>query len=181
MCVRREYVHFLSSLPKFTMGSPDIETWRVTTSGSAGIEADDGLEIDDIPGGLGDARVDWPAFIEEYAMQKVLSSKTKERTAFLNGQLAALAKDTGMSSSMRIKPCSMALEILDSEAFDLFRVLVITYPRYIDQASREAVERALLLLASRRSVLVHIIQWIKTEAERVCSGGSSRLVNAMLI
>ena len=80
------------------MSSPDIETWRVAASGSAGTNADDGLEIDDVPGGLVDARADWPAFIEQHALPKVLSSKTKERTNFINEQISALARNPGKSS-----------------------------------------------------------------------------------
>lgn len=70
--------------------------------------------------------------------------------------------------------CSLSLDLSDSEAHDLFQLLTTTYARYIDQPSREAVESVLLMLASRDSTLDHTVQWIRTEAERVCSGGAAR-------
>ena len=75
------------------MGKADIETWRVSASGSSGMDDDTGDTNDELFS-LASAREDWLAFTQ-YALRRVLSSKTKERTLFLNEHLMALLKDSG--------------------------------------------------------------------------------------
>lgn len=67
---------------------------------------------------------------------------------------------------------------------DIFSLLTLTYPRYIDVGSREATEhvlRSLVLRTDERSsqkvsrVVHDIIKWISLESSQVAKRGSSRL------
>lgn len=78
----------------------------------------------------------------------------------------------------------------DYQAWDIFLLLVLTLPRFIDNKSRDAVLEVLRSLASRdplfvghnnkeaeiEGILPKIAQWINAESARVCSPGVRRCV-----
>lgn len=71
----------------------------------------------------------------------------------------------------------LSSELSSTEALGIFRLLILTYPRYIDQPSREAVEAVIKELINREGgILEQATGWIRTEAGRICDKGSSRYV-----
>ena len=68
-----------------------------------------------------------------------------------------------------------------AQTAQVFELLTITYPRYIDRASRDAAEALgveLLKVDERRNdkygVAEHIISWLHAESSRICSKGAQR-------
>ena len=71
---------------------------------------------------------------------------------------------------------------------DVFRLLTLTYPRYVDSASREAVENTLHVLITRdvpghkeselgnNEVLQEILDWLSAESLQVGKRGAARYV-----
>ncbi|KAG6844943.1 hypothetical protein H0H87_002276 [Tephrocybe sp. NHM501043] len=104
---------------------------------------------------------DWEKSLE-YAQNILLGAKAKERTLFLQDELLSLAKHAGT-------------------------LLTLTYPRYLDNASRDAVEavgmefirrdelRALPSSAANEiklGVTEQILGWLSTEVARLVKRGS---------
>ncbi|KAH8110478.1 ARM repeat-containing protein [Phellopilus nigrolimitatus] len=140
------------------MGKPDIESWIASTS-APNRDLDNDGDLEESGFSWEQARGDLPAFLQR-AQRRLLSSKTKERTSFLTETLLPLVKSSDLSNA---------------EALNTFRVVILTYPRYIDQASRKAVEDVIKELVSHEDGIVEqIIGWIRTEAGRICEKGISR-------
>ncbi|KAI5120166.1 hypothetical protein M0805_008433 [Coniferiporia weirii] len=137
------------------MSKPDIKSWIASTTGTDHLESEGDLNSGFNPEHALD---DWQAFLQ-YAQKRLLSSKTNWRTSFLREQVLLLAKSSNLSST---------------QASNIFRILVLTYPRYIDQLSRGAVEDVIKELARREDgILDQVIAWARMEAGRICGKGTS--------
>ncbi|KZV97501.1 ARM repeat-containing protein [Exidia glandulosa HHB12029] len=135
------------------MSGVDIHTWIANSS------MDDDDEHDERSNELnwdGDAR-NWPRVVDR-AHHAVLQSSTKARTEFLEGQLLPIVTK-GLDAGKQL---------------DIFRVLTLTYQRYIDYPSRNAVERVVkALYDSQTEASPRIAQWILKEAERIVAAAGS--------
>ncbi|KAF8959922.1 armadillo-type protein [Flammula alnicola] len=115
---------------------------------------------------------DWPRSLE-YAQTLLLNEKTKGRKIFLQEELLSLAKHGDLSLS---------------QILDVFKLLTLTYPRYSDSGSREAVEAVGLELVRRDElrgteegakdevrlgVAEQILGWLSNEIGRLAKRGSS--------
>lgn len=141
------------------MGAPEIESWIASSTTSR-------LDEDDEDGGtegavfsLDRARDDWSGFLQ-HAQRRILSSKTTERTTFLKDQVLPLTKSS---------------EISKGEALAIFRLLILTYPRYIDQPSRDSVEQVIKeLVKPECGILDQVVEWVRSEAGGISEKGASR-------
>ncbi|KAI0060576.1 ARM repeat-containing protein [Artomyces pyxidatus] len=109
----------------------------------------------------------------EYASQKLLTSKTSVRVRFLQEELLPLAKHEDLSLSQTLA---------------VFKLLTETYPRYIDSASREAVEAVGVELVrkdesreEKLGVTEQIIGWISNEVGRISKRASSHAATDIFI
>jgi hypothetical protein len=73
----------------------------------------------------------------------------------------------------------LSVDLSLSQVLDVFELLTHTYPRYIDQASRDAVERVGMELVRqdessemRNGVTEQILGWMTTEVGRIARKGS---------
>ncbi|KAG9005891.1 translational activator of GCN4 [Tulasnella sp. JGI-2019a] len=114
----------------------------------------------------------WDAFIN-VAKSVLLSSKTKPRVEFLHEKMQMLAMRGDLSLS---------------QIMELLGILRLTYPRYVDSPSRDAVLAVLEAFvkrderregetdAEKLGVIEQILGWLKSETQRICSPGSSTAV-----
>lgn len=80
-----------------------------------------------------------------------------------------------MLRDLTSKLSNTSQDLSHSEALDIFKLLIPTYPRYIDQTSREAVEDLIKCLMRRKDKLPdEIVGWIRTEAGRICEKGYAK-------
>ncbi|KAH7883448.1 armadillo-type protein [Phlebopus sp. FC_14] len=101
----------------------------------------------------------------QIAQTRLLTSSTKIRLDFLQDDLLWLANE----------PLSL------SQTMDIFKLLTQTYPRYVDTASREAVEALGMRLiekdecadtSARLGVLEQVLGWLANEVSRMLKRGS---------
>ncbi|KAF8911690.1 armadillo-type protein [Gymnopilus junonius] len=115
---------------------------------------------------------DWPKSLE-FAQHLLLTQKTKKRVAFLNEELLSLAKHGDLTLS---------------QILDIFKLLTLTYPRYEDSSSRDAVEAVGMELVRRDElrgteegakdevrlgVAEQILGWLSNEVGRLSKKGNS--------
>ena len=124
----------------------------------------------------------WDDFTE-LALVNLTSSSPKKRVSFLNEKILSVSQHGGMIFAFNTVILNMySLLELDSQcASNVFDLLVITYPRYIDAASRNAVLAVLSSLVRRDAVLAgdssssvtglldYIVRWLDSETMRLCS------------
>ncbi|KAH9976102.1 ARM repeat-containing protein [Lactifluus volemus] len=110
------------------------------------------------------AKRDWTEAIR-YASSRLLTSRTSVRIPFLREDLLPLVKNEDLSLTQML---------------DVFELLIETYPRYVDSASREAVEAIGKELVhrdetreERRGVREEILGRIASEVSRVANGPNS--------
>ncbi|EMD33195.1 hypothetical protein CERSUDRAFT_142825 [Gelatoporia subvermispora B] len=123
---------------------------------------------------------DWPRAVE-VAQRHLLTSSTKTRTQFLREELLGLAKHADLNLS---------------QTMDVFKLLTQTYPRYVDAASREAVEAVGSELVrrdelrglpegepneNRLGVLDQIVGWLAHEVRRIAQRPSSYASSDMFV
>ncbi|KAG5725284.1 Translational activator gcn1 [Termitomyces sp. T112] len=114
---------------------------------------------------------DWQKSLE-YAQDKLLGAKAKERVRFLQDELLSLVKHADLSLS---------------QIMDIFKLLTLTYPRYPDNASRDAVEAVGMELIRKDElrglpngtpnevklgVTEQILGWLSNEVARLVKRGS---------
>jgi hypothetical protein len=156
----------------------DIASWISSASASTADVDDmdsDGLSAADFVWQRERVADDWTEALG-YAYGMLLSSKTSSRVQFLQEELVPLAQHEGACSSFRLLIYIFyALSDLSlSQTLDLFKVLTLTYPRYVDSPSRDGVEAVGVELVRRDEtrgdkigVTEQIISWIATEAARI--------------
>ena len=104
--------------------------------------------------------VDWESLDEKwddflkYAQLQVLSGKTKIRAVFLQERLLPLAARGGerhaASPMPNRQPLTNCTQDLDQpRTIDVLKLLILTYPRYIDSVSRDAVVGVLKTMVQR--------------------------------
>ena len=79
------------------MGAPEVESWLVSSAGgpyNLDRDGEDDVDFQQPKLTLEDARSNWPAFVDR-VQKSLLSSRTKERTAFLKELLLPLVKTPG--------------------------------------------------------------------------------------
>ncbi|PFH47401.1 hypothetical protein AMATHDRAFT_152123 [Amanita thiersii Skay4041] len=151
------------------MSKSQIESWISSTAGAG----DDGED-----GGAGFswsrdlATRDWAKALE-YAKSVLLIGRTKARVQFLREEVLSLVKNGDLNLS---------------KSLDVFKLLALTYPRYTDAGSREAVEVAGMEMIRRDElrgtpkgaqdemklgVAEQIIGWLSVEVGRVTKRGTS--------
>ncbi|KAI0035599.1 ARM repeat-containing protein [Vararia minispora EC-137] len=110
----------------------------------------------------------------EHARRMLLSNKTRTRVQFLSEQLVPLAQHEDLSLM---------------QTLDIFKLLTLTYPRYVDSASRDGVEAVGVELVRRDEArgdkigaTEQIIGWIVTEAARMAKmPGSHAPANILVL
>lgn len=170
------------------MSKTEIQSWIATSGGPD--------EDDEVPTEFhwSSLHEDWPEFVD-YAVGQLLTSSTKTRIEFLEKRLSPLAARGGtqhvhahryvfrLFGLIEFKPCEVA---------DLFRLLTLTYPRYVDSASREAVERVLQAYVTRdvpqegaelgkNKVALMILDWLANESGRIGKRGPAGYLSSSII
>ncbi|THG98438.1 hypothetical protein EW026_g3754 [Hermanssonia centrifuga] len=123
---------------------------------------------------------DWSTALQ-IAQKRLLSSSTKLRTRFLLEELLSIAKYGDLSLS---------------QTLDIFKLLTQTYPRYVDSASREAVETVGIELVRRDElrgtspedanetklgVTEQIVGWLANEVDKFAKRSSAYPPSDMLV
>jgi hypothetical protein len=171
------------------MSKSEIQSWISSASTSGDAES----TSDRLSWQRDRVLVDWERSLE-YAQNELLGEKTKARVQFLQDELLSLAKHGGThaSSLCLLQISSQDLHSIDlnlSQIMDIFKLLTMTYPRYSDTTSREAVEAVGMELVRRDElrgtpegpadenklgVTEQILGWLSTEVARLSKRGSSR-------
>jgi hypothetical protein len=126
----------------------------------------------------------------QYAQEKLLTSKTRIRIRFLQEELLSLARHGGeFTMQFATNNLIWTLWTIDmnlSQTLDIFKLLTQTYPRYVDTASREAVEAVGMELVkrdelrgssksdteeSKLGVTEQILGWLANEVGRIAKRG----------
>ncbi|PCH35750.1 ARM repeat-containing protein [Wolfiporia cocos MD-104 SS10] len=100
------------------MGKSEIESWIASTS-----TVSDEFDESQSDWHREDVLLDWPK-AWQVARTQLLSSSTKKRVQFLREELLFVAKHADLSLS---------------QTLDVFKLMTLTYSRYVDTPSREAV------------------------------------------
>lgn len=114
---------------------------------------------------------DWSPSME-YAQHRLLESKTSSRVRFLQEELLPLARHAELSLSQNL---------------DIFKLLTLTYARYADSTSKDAVETVGMEIVKRDElrgttdsdeqklgVTEQILGWMSHEVTRYSKLSSSR-------
>ncbi|KAG2015263.1 translational activator GCN1 [Coprinopsis cinerea AmutBmut pab1-1] len=149
------------------MSKSEIQSW-IAQTGPAG--ADDNGNSDGEGGGEYVWRrdrvlKDWDRSLE-YAQTRLLGDKTKPRVQFLREEVLGLARHADLSLS---------------QVLDVFRLLTLTYPKYVDTASRDAVEAVGMELVRRDElredgklgVTEQILGWLSNEVAGLVKRGTA--------
>ncbi|KAF5388937.1 hypothetical protein D9757_005117 [Collybiopsis confluens] len=146
------------------MSKSDIQSWLSSSgnldedeeSGSGGSIRSSGWHRDKVMN-------EWTTSINA-AQDILLKSRTSTRIRFLREELSGLAKHADPSLL---------------QTLDVFKLLTLTYPRYPDNPSREAVEEVGMLLVRRDEereqkfgVAEQIVGWISNEVGKFVKRGS---------
>ncbi|KAG1734519.1 armadillo-type protein [Suillus lakei] len=108
---------------------------------------------------------DWQKAMQ-IAQEKLLTSSTRIRLQFLQEELLWLATNGGLSLR---------------QIMDVFKLLTQTYPRYVDSASRDAVEEVGMTLIEKdetadadekMGVTEQVIGWLANEVSHIARRGS---------
>ena len=129
----------------------------------------------------------------EYAQNIILRDKTKTRVRFLQDELLSLAKHGGTCILLLLNWEFITTvwfpDLTLSQILDVFRLLTLTYPRYSDDTSRDAVEGVGMELVRRDELrgtaeaAVHeqklgvteqILGWLSNEVSHFARHTSSR-------
>jgi hypothetical protein len=169
------------------MSKSEIQSWLSSASMS-----DDGEFSGDRPSWQRDRVLnDWQNSME-YAQNVLLRDKAKARVQFLQDELLSLAKHGGrcmprvfLSRIYHDHTTDLTL----SQILDVFKLLTLTYPRYSDGASRDAVEAVGMELVRRDElrgslegaqdenklgVTEQILGWLSNEVSHFAKHASSR-------
>ncbi|KAI0262196.1 ARM repeat-containing protein [Gloeopeniophorella convolvens] len=118
------------------------------------------------------ATQEWPDALD-FASRQLFSGRTSVRIRFLQEELLPLAKTEDLSLS---------------QVLDVFRLLTETYPKYVDSASREAVEAVGKELVERdeareekQGVAEQILGWIAHEVGRITKRSSSHAPTSLFV
>jgi hypothetical protein len=112
----------------------------------------------------------------------LLASSTKLRVNVLERELVQLVNKKGECyPPFLFEIDSLYIDLSMAQTSQVFELLTMTYPRYVDRPSRDAAEHLgveLLKVDERRNdkygVAEHIISWIHTESNRICTKGAQR-------
>ncbi|KAG1762385.1 armadillo-type protein [Suillus occidentalis] len=102
---------------------------------------------------------DWQKAMQ-IAQGRLLTSSTRIRLHFLQEELLWLATNGGLSLR---------------QIMDVFKLLTQTYPRYVDGASRDAVEEVgmtQLILGQKLGVTEQVLGWLANEVSDIAKRGS---------
>ncbi|TFK45118.1 armadillo-type protein [Crucibulum laeve] len=150
------------------MSKSEIQSWLSTAKTGENGDAD----VDDSIWQRDRVLSDWPRSLE-IAQKTLLVGKNKTRIQFLQDELLSLAKHGGLSLS---------------QVLDVFKLLTLTYPKYSDEKSRDAVEAVGMELVRRDElrgreegavdeaklgVAEQILGWLSNEVGRLAKRGSS--------
>ena len=135
---------------------------------------------------------DWPRSLE-YAQTFLLNGKTKARIQFLQDEILSLAKHAGCIQFVRynwpLLFTDIFLDLSLSQILDIFKLLTLTYPRYTDSGSQDAVEAVGIELVRRDElrgsdagqqnevrlgVAEQILGWLSHEVGRLAKNGNSK-------
>ncbi|KAJ3745026.1 armadillo-type protein [Lentinula detonsa] len=150
------------------MSKSDIQSWL----SSAGKSDDEGFGSSDSSWQRDRVMQDWTSSMIS-AQNILMESKTSVRLSFLHDELLPLTKHGDLTLS---------------QVMDIFRLLTLTYPRYSDGPSREAVETVGMVLVRKDEirgtengppdeqkigVTEQILGWISNEVSHFVNRGSS--------
>lgn len=168
------------------MSKSEIQSW-LSTATTSDDKPDDGSWPRD--------RVfsEWSKSLQ-LAQNKLLTSKTTDRIQFLEEELLSLAKHGGESTFvlLHLVKTYFVTDLNLSQCMDIFKLLTLTYPRYVDTTSREAVEAVGIELVTRDElrgtidgpvdenklgVTEQVLGWLSHEVGKLAKRGSSRCVS----
>ncbi|PSR76114.1 hypothetical protein PHLCEN_2v8664 [Hermanssonia centrifuga] len=160
------------------MAKSEIESWIASTSS---VPDDSDSKPSALPVWRRELILsDWSTALQ-IAQKRLLSSSTKLRTQFLLEELLSIAKYGDLSLS---------------QTLDIFKLLTQTYPRYVDSASREAVETVGIELVRRDElrgtspedanetklgVTEQIVGWLANEVDKFAKRSSAYPPSDMLV
>ena len=174
------------------MSASEIQTW-ISSSTNEGEENVD-QQVWQRDGVLND----WPRSLE-YAQSFLLNGKTKSRIQFLQDEILSLAKHGGSCFIIIVQLSSLIFLFLDLSLFqimDVFNLLTLTYPRYSDSGSQDAVEAVGIELVRRDElrgtgageenevklgVAEQILGWLSNEVGKLAKSGNSEWVVTITI
>ncbi|RXW23690.1 hypothetical protein EST38_g2167 [Candolleomyces aberdarensis] len=140
------------------MSKSEIQSWINNTANTESVDLGDENQVWQRDRVLND----WDRSLE-YAQTQLLTNKTKVRVQFLREELLSLAKHADLSLSQML---------------DVFRLLTLTYPRYNDNQSRDAVEEVGMALVKRDEtseskfgVAEQILGWLSNEVGQYVKRG----------
>ena len=138
---------------------------------------------------------DW-TWALEHAQNVLLHEKSKERIRFLKDELLSLARHGGTCIvCLRELFVDDLTELSMAQIMDVFKLLTLTYPKYSDSASQDAVEAIGMELVRRDElrgapggaqdevrfgVAEQIIGWLANEVGRLARRGNAEYVHFLL-
>lgn len=166
------------------MGKPDIESWIASTSTSPSTVDNENSDGSAFGWRRELVLSDWQAAMSA-ARRRLLTSSTKIRIQFLKEELLYIAQHCGVycASNRRFDLNSLLwIDLSLEETLEVYKLLTLTYSRYVDAPSREAVEAVGVELvrrdelrgtpegepeAKRLGVAEQIIGWLWSETDRM--------------
>lgn len=168
------------------MAKSEIQSWIASTSAISENSEDHSCGLPEWRREL--VLSDWNQAMN-IAQKRLFTSSTKSRIKFIQEELLYIAKFAGeYSSCVRTGEYSSNYpsDLTLSQVLDIFKLLTQTYPRYIDSASRSAVEVVGVELVTRDEirgsgqdgerklgVTEQIAGWLWHEAERLAKRSRS--------
>lgn len=166
------------------MSSLDIHSWLSTASGD-----EDSHGTSESAWHKDRVLQEW-AQAMEFAQNRLMTGTTTIRIRFLQEELMSVAKHEGWLPFPAFSPHDLQRSDLNlSQTLDIFKLLTLTYPKYADGASREAVEAVGMELVRRdevrgtaegppdetkMGVAEQILGWLAHEVARISKHGSAR-------
>ncbi|KDR69874.1 hypothetical protein GALMADRAFT_913484 [Galerina marginata CBS 339.88] len=153
------------------MSKSEIQSW-IATASTGDVSNGNGDHAQDQVWQRDRVLSDWPRSLE-YAQNLLLNQKTKARVAFLQDEILSLAKHGDLTLS---------------QILDVFKLLTLTYPRYSDASSRDAIEAVGIELVRRDElrgtdegakdelrlgVAEQLLGWLSNEVGRLSKKGNS--------
>ena len=172
------------------MSTSEIQSWIATASMGEPSGSDEGHVWQ-----RERVLADW-TWALEHAQNVLLHEKSKERIRFLKDELLSLARHGGTCIvCLRELLVDDLTELSMAQIMDVFKLLTLTYPKYSDSASQDAVEAIGMELVRRDElrgapggaqdevrcgVAEQIIGWLANEVGRLARRGNAEYVHFLL-
>jgi hypothetical protein len=172
------------------MAKPEISSWLISASSVADNGDNDHRSFLWHRDGVLDK---WPQALE-HAQSTLVTGKTRLRINFLQHELLPLVKRGGAFFHPSEHPTHAFADLTMSQALDMFELLTLTYPRYTDTLSRDAVQAVVMELVRRDEVrgtgteignkfgvTDQVFGWLSTKVDHLSKHGQSTYVSLSLL